>query len=458
MSLLFLVVLAYVALQLAIGAWLSRRVSSKEDYLLGGRRLGLTLVTASMFATWFGAEACVGSASEVYEHGASAVSADPFGYGVSLVLFGLLVAAPLRRRGYTTLADLFAERFSGGVERLVAVLLIPGSVLWAAAQIRAFGHVFASTSETLTPNVGIAVAALLTIAYTTAGGLLADVYTDLLQASILVVALVAITAVAFLRAEGLGGFSAETLTLSSEQPRLVVFNAWAIPIAGSLFAQELVSRAVAAKTPEIARRGAFLSGALYLAIGLLPVLLGLLARDVLGGAALGENVLAEMARRYLGEFGFVIFVGALISAILSTVDSALLACGALIVQNLIPAVGLAGSQQSKLRAARLCVALLGLVAYALANASESVHSLVEEASAFGSAGVVVAGLFGMFTRVGGPRSAAFALIGGASTYFWAEHVSGSEGSYVWSLAAALGGYLVGSVGQRARKVVPDAAL
>src|SRR5262245_44640861 len=92
MTTVLLVLILYVGLQLALGVWVSRRVSTQQDYLLGGRSLGLVLCGASMFATWFGAETCVGAAGEVYQHGLGAVSADPFGYGVCLILFGLFIA------------------------------------------------------------------------------------------------------------------------------------------------------------------------------------------------------------------------------------------------------------------------------------------------------------------------------------------------------------------------------
>ena len=55
----------------------------------------------------------------------------------------LVVAAPLWKRGLITLVDLFRVRYSPGVERLAALLLVPGSVLWAGAQVKAFGQVLA---------------------------------------------------------------------------------------------------------------------------------------------------------------------------------------------------------------------------------------------------------------------------------------------------------------------------
>ena len=76
-------------------------------------------------------------------------------------------------RGLTTYADLFRQRYSRGVERLVVIVLLPGSVIWAAAQIRAFGQVLAANSS-LRLGLAIALAAVLVAAYSVVGGLLAD--------------------------------------------------------------------------------------------------------------------------------------------------------------------------------------------------------------------------------------------------------------------------------------------
>jgi solute:Na+ symporter, SSS family len=82
----------------------------------------------------------------------------------------------------TTLADLFRQRYSTGVERFAVLLMVPTSLLWAAAQIRAFGQVL-SASSGLTVTATISIAALVVIIYTMSGGLLADAITDLIQGS-----------------------------------------------------------------------------------------------------------------------------------------------------------------------------------------------------------------------------------------------------------------------------------
>ena len=61
MSVVLWGVLAYVGVQLGIGLFFSRRMKSESDYYLAGRKLGMGISTMTIFATWFGAETCIGS-------------------------------------------------------------------------------------------------------------------------------------------------------------------------------------------------------------------------------------------------------------------------------------------------------------------------------------------------------------------------------------------------------------
>lgn len=182
-------VLGYVLLQFAIGAWVSRRMAGEGDYILAGRSLGITLVTFSVFATYFGAEAIVATGGSVYEKGLAGALVDPFGYAFAIILTGALLARALWSRGLTTFADLFRERYSPGVERLVVAVLLPGSVIWAAAQVRAFGQVLSANSS-LSLLAAITLAAVLVGAYSVVGGLLADAVTDTIQGVAVLVGLV----------------------------------------------------------------------------------------------------------------------------------------------------------------------------------------------------------------------------------------------------------------------------
>jgi len=77
MNTVLFAIVAYVLVQFAIGAVVSRRMASESDYILAGRRLGAALVTFSVFATYFGAEAIVASGGAVYERALPARSSTP---------------------------------------------------------------------------------------------------------------------------------------------------------------------------------------------------------------------------------------------------------------------------------------------------------------------------------------------------------------------------------------------
>ena len=100
-------VLGYVVLQLLLGAWVARKVRTEEDYLLAGRSLGPGLVVFTIFATWFGAETCLGAAGAVYANGLSGGNGDPLGYSLCILFLGLVFVLPLWRMKLTTAADLF---------------------------------------------------------------------------------------------------------------------------------------------------------------------------------------------------------------------------------------------------------------------------------------------------------------------------------------------------------------
>jgi Na+/proline symporter len=433
---------AFLTLQFGIGVWISRRIATEDDYLVAGRKLGPVLATFSIFATWFGAETVIGSAGQAFSDGVSLGSAEPFGYGLCLVLMGLFLAKPMWNRGLTTLADLYRARFGLGVERLAAVLLIPASVLWAAAQIRAFGTVVSLVGE-LPINTSIGVAAVFVIAYTTFGGLLADAFTDVIQGVVLAIGLVVMLVIVVGHVGGVAE-AARLVTAPGKinlaphaaGPWYLTLEAWAIPVIGSLTATEVVSRVIAARSGTVAQRASLTAGAMYIALGLIPITVALLATGFVGPLADAETVLPTVARQLLPPIAFALFAGGLVSAILSTVDSTLLVASGLLAHNLVVPIAKITQERHKVWVARGGVIAFGLLAYLLALSTSGVLALVEQASALGSTGIVVTVLFGLFTSLGSPRTAAATLVVGLVSYVGGV-VGGLATPFLASLALSL---------------------
>jgi Na+/proline symporter len=438
---------AYLLVQFALGIAVSRRIATESDYVLAGRKLGVGLAAFSIFATWFGAETVVGAAGAIYSDGLSGGSADPFGYGLCLVVVGLAIAAPLWRRKYTTFGDLFRERYGAGVERLAVIIMIPTSIIWAAAQIRAFGQVVSASSD-LGVDVAITAAAVFVVVYTVAGGLLADVVTDFVQGIAVIIGLVLLL-VAVGQASGggvaelvglidparLGMFSFEGASL------LEIAEAWAVPICGSLLAVELLTRIFGCRSAATARNATLIGAAIYLSVGSIPVVLGLAGPALVPGLDEPEQLIALLAQEHLTTFLYVLFAGALISAILSTVDSCLLAAGSLAAHNLVLPVKPGLSEREKIWYARAGVIVFGVIAYLIALYGGGIYELVATASAFGSAGIFVVGLFGLFTGFGRSASAYAALVTGIVVWVVGEFVLEWPTPYLTSLASAFVAYV-----------------
>jgi Na+/proline symporter len=443
MNWLLVAILGYVLVQFAIGTWVSRRVSNETDYILAGRGLGVGLVTFSVFATYFGAEAIVASGGSVYEKGLSGALVDPVGYASAIVIVGVFFARALWSRGLTTFADLFRQRYSQGVEKLVVIVLLPGSVIWAAAQVRAFGQVLSANSE-MSLAVTITLAAILVGAYSVVGGLLADAVTDVIQGVAVVLGLLILGAVVAVHVGGMTGglaqVEAEQLKLA-DGDWLQTLEQLAIPICGTIVAVELISRFLGARTADVARIGTVLGGSIYFFVGLIPVFLGLVGPRIAGNVPEAEQIVPRLAELYLPGVLYVAFVGAIISAILSAVHAALHAPASQISHNIVVKIVPRISDRGKLWCVRMTVMALSIVAFVLAITSQRIKDLVETASAFGSAGVFVTSLFALFTKFGGPMSAYASVAAGMLVWAGGKYVLAVPAPYVMGLLAALVAYV-----------------
>jgi solute:Na+ symporter, SSS family len=438
-------IVGYVVVQFAIGAWVSRKLASDDDYIVAGRTLGVGLVAFSVFATWFGAEAIVASAGDIYDKGSAGALTDPFGYGFAVVIVALLLAAPLWRRGLTTFADLLRQRYSPAVEKMFVIVLLPGSVFWAAAQIRSFGQILGASAG-IEVATAIVIAALLVAAYSVVGGLLADAITDVVQGLAVIVGLVLLL---FFVMTQLGGLANSLAQVPADRlfptpdnwGGVAAVERLAIVICGSIVSVELISRFLGASSAKVARNGTLIGGLMYLVVGLIPTYLGLVGPGLVPNLEQSEQIVPRLAELTLPSWIYPLFIGAQISAILSVVHAALHAPAAQIWHNVAGPLVPDMSARARLTSVRLAVLALSIVAFLLAQSVERIKELVETASAFGSAGAFVVTMFALFSRFGGPLAASASLAAGILVWAGGRWALGLELPYLTALAAAFAAYV-----------------
>jgi len=442
----------FVAAQLGAGAIVARGVRGAEDYLVGGRRLGFLLAGFSIFATWFAAESIVGASAAIRDEGLSGGRADPVGYALALLILGLLLAARLRATGAMTLPEVIEKRFGRVARRLLALVMIPQTALYAAAQIRGFGEVLSALSS-MEISASILVATAVVVVYTAMGGILGDVYTDLVQGIIVLLGISALLAAVVGALGGpekaIGHITREQLALVPEGESLWErLDTWLVPVVGAMIVQESVSRVLACRSVGAARASALFGGGLYLLFGAVPVLIGLFGAHLAVDAE-GEAFVPALAAHLLPPWLHVVFLGALVAAILSTVDSSLLAIGAVVSNDLLPQ----RLRSRRLGAARVATVLAGLAAAALALSAEGIYDIVLMADGLGTAGIAVVGVAALRSKFGGPRAACAALIAAFATSIVLANLTDFAAPFIASLGAALIVFVVVGLAERAQSPV-----
>jgi Na+/proline symporter len=438
----------FLVAQMGLGYWISKKIKSTRDFFLAGRSLPLPIIAMSLVATWFGAETCIGSSGAVYVHGLSGSRADPFGYSLCLLLMGLLIAAPLWRGGHITLSDFFAKRYGSSTEKLSAIILIPSSLIWAAAQVRAFGQIVSSTTD-LPAELTIIFATAFIVIYTLLGGMLGDIISDIFKIIVITIGLTCLTVAVFTHPDFQMSWFTEMnpARYNLMSPLENIFqrlDRWAVPVLGSLVAQELISRTLSAKSPRVAQNSSYLACALYLFLGAMPVFLGLMGPYMLPGVLDQEQFITLLAAKYLHPTMLVVFIGALISAILSTIDTILLSIAALASQNLIQTFIEVKTEKAKLYTARVLVVVTAIAAYLIARSSAGIYPLVEMASSFGTAGLLVVTLIGLWTKWGGAKAATVCLIVGLIFYPLADQFLKLDAPFLSTVLVSFIGFLIGT--------------
>ncbi len=380
---ILLVLSLYILITLLVGLYAGRKVKTSADFVVAGRRLGIWLATGSLAATWFGGGVVVGAASEAYKRGFLGVIADPFGAALCLFLAGMFYVRIMRRMGLTTISGFFEIRYGKQAGVIAALCTIPAYVGWVASLLLAFGkviHLIVGLDFTLAICLGTAVVLI----YTAAGGMWAVTLTDFLQVGVLTIGLVIIFP---LLIHDLGGWSAIRAQIPDDRfflfPRDAGFTEWfgyardwLVIGLGNLAGQDLLQRSLSSRTEAVAQNSAYLAGLLYITVGLLPVFLGISATLVFPGLQDPDLVMMKLGMHYLSPFWMALFLGALVSALMSSADSALLAPASIIGSDLLRYLRPDVSEVRILQVCRLSVPVLGLVALYLALAHNVVYTLM----------------------------------------------------------------------------------
>lgn len=423
--------------------------------MLAGRSLPIMLSSAALFATWFGSETVFGASSEFIEGGLYAVIEDPFGAALCLVLFGLFFARKLYNMNLLTLGDFFKQRFGARTELVASVFLAPPYVGYIAAQLVAMGLIL-NVVVGLEIWQGVIISSIIVTFYTFIGGMWAISVTDFIQGIIIVFGL---GVLAYVLAREAGGVAT---VMNEVHPRNLKFlpkwefkeittyiAAWSVLGLGSIPSQDVFQRVMSSGSVKIAVRSCFIAAGLYLSVAMLPLFISLCTKHLYGNQLSGDTQLAlpNMVLMHTSMPIQILFFGSLLSAIMSTTSSAILAPASIFSENLIkPILKDRLSDEQLLMVTRISILLFSAVATVMATLRENIYELVSESSILSLVSLFAPLTLGLYWNRANSVGAVLSMVTGLATWLFFKLIYPIEiPSLVPATLVSIGSLILGSL-------------
>ncbi len=434
-------VVIYLLVSIMIGLVAATRVKNTKDYAVAGRHLPLPVVIATVFATWFGAEAIFGVSATFVTKGLNGVAADPFGASMCLVLAGFFFSTQLYKLNIITLGDFYRMRYNRTVEVLTTIAIVISYLGWVAAQIKALGLIFnIITHGAVSEDAGMVLGTAIVLTYTTFGGMLSVAVLDFVQMIVVIGGLLYIGSIV----SDMTGGVAPVIEHARAAGKLDFFpkgadiwvwmtflGGWVTMMLGSIPQQDVFQRITSAKSAKIALWGSMLGATVYFCFTFVPMFIAYSATliDPMHFGALvvddSQRVLPYLVLEHTPLLAQVIFFGAVMSAIMSCSSATLLAPSVSFAENIVKGYMPHLSDKGFLKVMRICLIGFGLcvLLYAL-NSERSIFGMVESAYKITLAGAFVPLIFGVFWKKSTSQGALAAIIGGVSTWVLIEVLIG----------------------------------
>ena len=379
-------VVLYLVACMGIGLWAMRRTKNAHDFFMAGRELGFMVTAMAIFSTTLSGFAFVGGPGLVYRMGISSlwiVIASSIGFSLSSYMLAKRLRLFAELCDTVSLADAVAARYNSETSRaLTAVAILLGVFGYLATQILAMSMVLASLlSNIFETDVSlvacVAGSSLVLVFYCVTGGIIASVYTDIVQGFIMMVGGTLVFVAAAMAVEG-GPVVAMTTILQDDSEAaspwgtlgiLGCLSWYFLFVVGGLGQPHIITKNMMLRRIEDVRHvlpatmiGYFFSALLWIAIGL--AMRALVLRGEHPELASADLAAAEFLQLYAHPLlAGAVFAG-LFAAIMSTADAFLNIGAAALVHDLPQALG--RTVHNKLFWARVATVVIAVVASAFA--------------------------------------------------------------------------------------------
>ncbi len=415
----WIVIGLYFVLVFGIAYWATQIDTSVREssasYFLAGRNVGWFVIGASLFASNIGSEHLVGLAG-AGASGGVAVGQFEILASLILLLLGWVFVPFYIRSGVFTMPEFLERRYSAGARWYLAVISVIGYVLTKISVTIAAGGIVFESLMGLDFWTGAFVVVVATGIYTVFGGLRAVLYTDMLQALILIGGAVLVTVIGLAELGGWGVMreAAGDAFFSIWKPMSHPDFPWTgillgAPILGVWYwctDQFIVQRVLSAANMDQARRGTIFGGYLKILPIFIFVIPGIIAHALAetGRLDLGhpDEALPTLIATLLpvGVKGLV--VAGLLAALMSSLSSVFNSCSTLITWDIYKKLNPAVSDRRLVfvgQCATAVLVVLGLLWIPVMQfVSGQLYQYMQSVQAYISPPIAAVFLLGVFSK------------------------------------------------------------
>ncbi len=451
----YVIIVVYFLITISLGLHFARRWKGSEDFFLAGRNLTWPLIGLSLFATNISTEHFVGLAAGGNREGLVQGGFEWIASYCLLMLAGVFAPQYMKHKVFT-IPEFFEKRYGLEVRILLSFYFLAMIVLTKVSVAlysgtRVLSDLTGWDFQLILWGIGIS-----TAIYTIAGGLAAVVYTDALQAIILIGGSILLTGLALDRVGWWPGLTERLELLGKpELLSMVKGSESELPFSGFLLGNFLVGgmfywcmdqvnvqRVLGARNVREARLGAVFAGFLKVVPVFILVLPGVVA------AALSLDIrAADGTPDYNKTYSVLvqtllpaglrgIVLAALLAALMSSISSMFNSASTLVARDLLARFRPETSPRMQIlsgQAALILVMVGGIFTTPIIGRYHHLWEYLQEVSAYFSVPFAVVGLSGVFIRRANRHGAVAAILTGvsASALLLADsHTSGGLVSFL----------------------------
>ncbi len=423
-------IVIYIIAIMGIGIWVSRKTETSDDYFLAGRSLTWFFIGSSLLASNISSSSLIGMAGSAYKSGISVYNYEWMA-GIVLVIFAIFFIPFYLKTRIFTMPEFLERRFDARSRYYFSGMTIVGNIfIDTAGSLYAGGLVIQLLYPEVPFVMAVTVLALVAGLYTIVGGLKAVVYTDAIQAVLLIFGASLITVLAF---SEIGSWELAMEATDAESMSLIKpadddFLPWpgllfGVPLLGFYFwctNQFMVQRVLGAKDINHARWGALFAGFMKLFVLFIMVFPGIFALTLYPDLPLLEGYTPDLVFPVLlfdllpiGIRGIILV--ALIAAIMSSIDSTLNSASTLVTMDFAKKLKPDMSQKQLVLIGRVVTFAFMIISAAWAPMIRNFPSLweyLQSVLAYQAPPFVAAFVMGIFWKRTTDHGAFFGLLGG----------------------------------------------